>query len=505
MLASDEALDVLVVEGDSTVVGAAVLSAIELQHPRVRLVRPLGVFDRALARNLGLAEADSATLVFLDAGVLPHDGWWAPLREGLATGDLLGVQPVVLDRAGLVASAGLAFSGPADLPHEVLGGFPVEDVHSLAGQPLHALAGAAPAMRAEDLVAIHGFDPAAGAGFDVADACLRLAQTRSGHFAVLPDVTVTLAQDPEPRGDTGEAGAEVLAGRRIFAERWAGRLPQDSAEVWHRCGFDVIRHEVRRRDSEDRRLCVPEPVLRFRRPLEVVEGYPVLRWSIKTAAPAGAEGERWGDTHFARHLATALRGLGQQVSIDRREAMENASEPLEDVAVLLRGLVQHAPLVDRVNLMWLISHPELLVRSEPIGWDRIYVASIPFARHLAERWGAPAVAMLQATDPEVFHPDLAEPDTGEELLFVGNSRGTERPLVVGAARLGLPLSVYGGNWEGLPSVPPRQGRPPPERLGRCGLPGRPSGAQRSLDGHARAGLLVQSALRRGRRRRPGRQ
>jgi spore maturation protein CgeB len=99
--------------------------------------------------------------------------------------------------------------------------------------------------------------------------------------------------------------------------------------------------------------------------------------------------------------------------------------------------------------MWLISHPEDVEPSEHRGYDRVYVASVPFAREMAQGWGAPAVALLQATDPAVFHPDLAEPDTGHRVLFIGNSRGQARPLVVTAAEQGLDLSVYGSGWSGL--------------------------------------------------------
>jgi spore maturation protein CgeB len=54
--------------------------------------------------------------------------------------------------------------------------------------------------------------------------------------------------------------------------------------------------------------------------------------------------------------------------------------------------------------------------------------------------------LLQATDPDLFRPDRAEPDTGHEILFVGGSRGEQRPMVQDAIEAGLPLAVFGSQW-----------------------------------------------------------
>ena len=120
----------------------------------------------------------------------------------------------------------------------------------------------------------------------------------------------------------------------------------------------------------------------------------------------------------------------------------------DDVVLVLRGRVRYAPVGDQVNLLWLISHPDLLAESEWRGYDRVYAASTTWAHDHAAT-GAPTATLLQCTDPSVFHPDLAAPDSGEPLLFVGNSRGVRRPLVDWAIEADLPLSIVGGNWDGL--------------------------------------------------------
>src|SRR6185437_7886387 len=167
-----------------------------------------------------------------------------------------------------------------------------------------------------------------------------------------------------------------------------------------------------------------------RRPLvRITEGPPRLRWALKNPAPAGPEAERWGDTHFIRRLALSLRRLGQQVVIDLRAEFERASGFHDDVVLVLRGLAPYRPAYGQVSLAWLISHPEMLSRREAVAYDRLFAASVPWSRRYSEQWGIRIDPLLQATDPELFHPDLGTPDTGHPVLFVGGSRLQLRPLV----------------------------------------------------------------------------
>jgi spore maturation protein CgeB len=74
------------------------------------------------------------------------------------------------------------------------------------------------------------------------------------------------------------------------------------------------------------------------------------------------------------------------------------------------------------------------------------VASEAFAAQLRERITVPVEVMYQATDPSRFFPD-PDPGLATDLLFVGNSRGTERVAVRSALEVGAPLKVYGQDWE----------------------------------------------------------
>jgi spore maturation protein CgeB len=95
----------------------------------------------------------------------------------------------------------------------------------------------------------------------------------------------------------------------------------------------------------------------------------------------------------------------------------------------------------------------MVSRGEATAYDRVLAASISWSERMSRLWGIPVEPLLQATEPDLFHPDRAEPDTGHDVLFVGGSRGELRPMVRDALEVGLPLAVYGKQWEDL--IPPR--------------------------------------------------
>lgn len=386
-------------------------------------------------------------MVFLGHDTEVTPGWLALLLAPLSAPEVAATQSLLLHKDGSVRSAGVAFPPGRGVPHALLRGFPREDATGVDGHPLHGLSGAALAVRRDDLVRLRGFDPTFRNDMADVDLCLRLAALRPGRLLTVPGSRVI---QHGPR--RGRGSAQQVIDRKVFLDRWHARLPVDDAAAWGAAGYRVVGREIREHLSRDKRVCAVEPVVqRLRRPdpLKVVESPPCLRWALKQAAPFGRVGAKWGDTHFCQLLAEALRRHGQEVVVDHRPAFDRPSIRHDDVTLLLRGLAPYTPHPEHVNLMWVISHPELLEDAETPGWDQVYVASTTHAATLAERWPVPVAVLLQATDPKRFHPDRAEPDSGFPLLFVGNSRRQRRPMVVGALDRGLPLTLVGGDWQGI--------------------------------------------------------
>jgi hypothetical protein len=169
------------------------------------------------------------------------------------------------------------------------------------------------------------------------------------------------------------------------------------------------------------------------------------RIALKIGSPDAANAALWGDTHFAEALAGALRRHGAIPMVHLLAEWETPASHCVDVVVHIRGLGTYVPKPAHKNLLWVISHPDEVTPEECEGYDMVLVASEVFASQLRERVTVPVEVMYQATDSNRFFPD---PDSSyaTELLFVGNSRGTERIAVQSALEIGAPIKVYGQDW-----------------------------------------------------------
>ncbi|MFJ3034270.1 glycosyltransferase [Curtobacterium pusillum] len=174
-----------------------------------------------------------------------------------------------------------------------------------------------------------------------------------------------------------------------------------------------------------------------------------LAWSVKIAAPAGPEGDGWGDVHFAAELAGALERLGQRVRVDRRDAHVRVDDGADDVTLVVRGLDRVPPNPASVNLLWVISHPDDVADTELRSFDAAFAAGPVWAAAATERSGVPVRTLLQATDPTVFRPSPPSGPDADRVVFVGSTRGTSRPVVSDAVALGADLRVHGPGWESV--------------------------------------------------------
>lgn len=173
-----------------------------------------------------------------------------------------------------------------------------------------------------------------------------------------------------------------------------------------------------------------------------------LHFALKIACPHAAIKEAWGDYHFARALQRSLIRLGHTARIDFMNSWYSAAKP-DDINLVLRGRSHFVPPANAINLLWLISHPTTLLDQEPMQYDHVFVASIPYTQSLQHQHPTAAItALLQCTDPIRFRPDGDHVKLPAPVLFVGNRRGADRPAVRCAAQGGIDMIVYGAGWQG---------------------------------------------------------
>ena len=180
-----------------------------------------------------------------------------------------------------------------------------------------------------------------------------------------------------------------------------------------------------------------------------------LRWAIKIGAPDAVRRESWGDWHFAQSLRDSLERLGHEVSIDCHGQWYRPTAHLDDVTVVLRGLSIYEANPLHTNVVWVISHPDLVSVRELEPYDLVFGVSARWCERVNRRRALPAELLMQCTDDRLFHPERPDPVRRHELLAVANVRGgrgrsaAARPAVAAALEAGLTPAVYGLRWDGL--------------------------------------------------------
>lgn len=434
---------VLVDNGSRRAVGGLISAALAYQ-PRVSYRRMPRNTNFSTGTNLALLASTGATVAFVNNDTEPKPGWLDPLLSSLEHDDVRAVQPLLLYPDGTVQAAGTVLMGNA-LPWHFLQSHPVEDAIRADQREFSALTAAFMALRADEAIAVRGFDPAYVNGMEDVDLCLRMTERFGGGFRVALESVVIHKESQAPgRLD------RTAPNRILFTERWATRMPNADLDKYTAAGFRYVGYRTIR--AHKSRLFRSGAVQLERPPRIVAEGeaagLPALRWAIKTAAHSDARGDGWGDTFFAADLARALRELGQEVVVDRRLShVRPDSDYLDDVIVGLRGLEQIVPQPGATSVLWVISHPELVSTRELVsGFDLVYAASERWAQLATDDSGQLVRPLLQATDPARFHPGAVDPALASDTLFVGRTRNVFRPIIRDAIEVGADLAIYGDGW-----------------------------------------------------------
>jgi hypothetical protein len=172
-----------------------------------------------------------------------------------------------------------------------------------------------------------------------------------------------------------------------------------------------------------------------------------LRWAIKTPVPRGPAGQGWGDLYFAQEIAASLKKLGHDARVDLRTEVINSQSADDDVILVLRGVERIQPQAGAINLLWVISHPSRISKHELKAFDAVFAASNSWAKKMSLKTGVQVTPLLQATNPEKFNPSVSSPDSGHEVLFIGNTRNEFRRVIKDCIEAGISPAIYGKDWD----------------------------------------------------------
>lgn len=248
------------------------------------------------------------------------------------------------------------------------------------------------------------------------------------------------------------SGCLVLTNNvRGAEETFEGKLPvfYDAASLKEQLAKYLADDELRKRTVEGLQLFVRQRHTYAVRAKEMKRILSDALWqkrnraAILICAPVWQKSLQWGDYYFAESLAKSLENRGMRTEIHVRAEWYDVRGA--DLTIFLRGTVPYVPGADSVNVIWNISHPDDVTKTELKAFDRVYIAS----SKTAEEWknaGIRAACLPQCTDPEVFTADDLQPRS-EQLLFVGNTRGVFRQIIHDLIPTDYRLAIYGNGWE----------------------------------------------------------
>ena len=384
--------------------------------------------------NFGIAHANGEFLVFTDLMIRGELGWLNPLLEDLADDNIAASQSLVSSASATIANSGYVFIDHGPFPYLFLNGLPLDDARRHGGRNMHALGLNAMLHRTKDAIAIKGLDTNLKGWLGGVDYSKRLAAGRE--LRVNPKSIFIRTNEEEIPADIDTQTSDFVN----FKKKWSGSPDHNGRSHHAELGLTVS-HAFP--ELETPRL----HVLREGREVEVA-GWgriPSLRWAIKNPAPTGSSGLFWGDTYFAEDLAQALRRLGQEVVVDRRQAFHRDSAHLDDVVLLLHGMEGIAPQLGKVFVNWVISQSQSVTIQDLHAADLVYGASKKWVQQKRSETGLNIRTLLQATSKERFQPGWGSADqTG---VFVGSAYKTgPRKIVHDALDVQAKFKIWGKNW-----------------------------------------------------------
>lgn len=435
----EDDLEVLVIDNGSAETVSLALEASLLGLPGVTVHRLPRNLNFAIGSNIGFARSTGEFVLFLNNDTVVRKGWMNGLVEALKRDEVRGAQPLLVYPDDTIQAGGTVFLGQDNLPVHFLAGHPMADAQGADELKFTAVTAAALMMRASEVAFLRGFDPIFVNGMEDVDLCLRATRDLGGHFAVVPRSVIEHHESKTPG-----RGARIPENRRIFVERWRSRWPADQSRFYSSVGL-----EVAALGTAGGPFPAPRPVVLRPWRRTSLEGAPVpqLRWSIKNPANPGPRGDRWGDSHFIAALGSALRLLGQEVVELRHGTHEADCTVLDDVSLVIRGLDRVHRQPGKVNVLWVISHPEAVSVEEIREFDLVFAASVPWAERMSTLSGRPVLPLLQCTDPSRFNTGNGLEFSGDDVVFVGQARhDSPRKIVMDAIEAGLEPKVWGARW-----------------------------------------------------------
>lgn len=464
--------EVIVVDNGSTDDTARLL---ERWQGRVRVLRNATNQGFARACNWGAAAASAPYLLFLNNDTEVQPGWLPPLLAMAARPSIGAVGSRLLFPDGSIQHAGVVVverrGHVSLLPRHAFIGEATELAVPRQATLMQVVTGACMLVNAACFWDAGGFDTAYWNGCEDVDLCFKLAQLDKK--VVYEPASVVIHHE----GKSGrERSVGIHTNNARLRSRWEGLIAPDLIDVdgqvvpaeglarRMREGGDLApdaaygeaivawwkRYRQRFSPAPDARPCLPQGA----------------RIAVRVRAPS-RKSAFWSDTACGDELARAFARLGYQADVLFKDEWSRGGH---DLAIHIRGAYRHYPRPGTKNLLWIISHPQLITKEELDSYDLVLCASTMFMRQIEAITATPCRCLPLAASSACVGGGSARTPESLDLLFVGDNSGPNRRRIVQDvldAGYGASLRVVGEGWAGrLPESTALEERLPLEDLPR---------------------------------------
>jgi len=427
---------------------------------RIRVVRSETNQGFARACNSGAAIATAPFLLFLNNDTEVLEGWLPPLLAMAMRPNTGAVGSRLLFPDGTVQHAGVVIVERRGitslLPRHAFMGDNPTDALPLNPTLMQAVTAACMLVNATCFHDAGGFDTAYWNGCEDVDLCFKLAQL--GRKIVYEPSSIVVHHE----GKSGhERKVSISVNNARLRARWEELIAPDLIDEG---GAVVLGEGFASRLREGGELA---PDAAYGEALTAWWGrYRARHYPPRVSLVRGAQiavrictpsrnSKGWGDTAFGQDLSTAFTQLGYRTEVQFKDEWRRQAH---DITIHIRGVYRHYPRLGAKNVLWIISHPELITKEELDSYNLVLCASASFLRQIAQLTATPCHYLPQAAS-SVFTRKHKIPQKSFDMLFIGNNyaykESRRRKIVqdVLDAGLGSSLRVIGRDWQRyLPSA-----------------------------------------------------
>jgi glycosyltransferase involved in cell wall biosynthesis len=170
-----------------------------------------------------------------------------------------------------------------------------------------------------------------------------------------------------------------------------------------------------------------------------------LRVAIHICAPK-EKALSWGDYYYGLAIQKYLNLNGFIANIIYANSPAKASRDADiNIAIVGRSIKKFPP--NKLNIAWIISHPEIFTQEMAARFRIVFSASPYFTRYLQAEGLTGARLLQQASDLDYFHK-VGRPDRpAVPCIFVGSSKGVSRPFIEKLCAAFHDARVIGEGWQ----------------------------------------------------------